>query len=59
LDFPADVQGFGSRSTIDRSVWRATVMPICASSPAAWIVVLISSAVPELEGSCGRDVGAA
>lgn len=46
-------------STIDCSVWRATVMPICASSPAAWIVVLISSAVPELAASRGRDVGAA
>ena len=39
-----EIYGLGSRSSIDRSVWRPTVSPICASSPAAWIVVLMSSA---------------
>jgi len=44
---------------MDCSVWRPTVNPICASSAAAWIVVLISSAPAEPGGSPARVFGAA
>ncbi len=51
--------GLGNRSNTDCSVWRPTVSPICASSAAAWIVVLINSAPAETGGSSARASGAA
>ena len=48
--------GLGSRSSIDCSVWRPTVSPICASSAAAWIVVLMSSAPADARRLVGARV---